>query len=335
MSIKKKIIFTNKLPNISNTESCVLIYDKVLQKKYSSWIKKFPNSMPVVAGEKLKTLESFNTLIQKIHHSSKGKSTQELKLIALGGGSVGDFVGFCASVYRRGVGFINIPSTWLSAIDSAHGGKTALNLKDSKNQLGSFYPAEQIVICKEVIFSQKEVSFSEAIKVAILDSQKLWLSQRKVKDARSLYKQLPKLISAKIKIVNKDPLEKSGYRHLLNLGHTLGHVFEKQLGISHSESVALGLRFSLEWSFEKKILNSVSEFDQICGIANRFELVNALNKLMSAKQTIENTLMRDKKLTKNKKLRFIFIKKPGKPLIEEVSIKEIATEIKRQILEFA
>src|SRR5690606_36298588 len=102
-------------------------------------------------GEELKQIKNFPGHIRKISKVLGEANHRGLTIIVVGGGSVGDFGGFVASVYRRGVNLIHIPSTWLAAVDSSHGGKTALNVFSVKNQIGSFYPAKEIYLLEPLL----------------------------------------------------------------------------------------------------------------------------------------------------------------------------------------
>ena len=128
-----------------------VICDRKLQhySEIKSWLKNYPVYF-VSAGEKLKNLDVFPTHINNILKRTNNKKISGF--ISLGGGSVGDFTGFVASVYKRRTPIIHIPSTWLSAMDSAHGGKTALNTKKIKNVIGSYCFPTAVFIVKQLLF---------------------------------------------------------------------------------------------------------------------------------------------------------------------------------------
>ncbi len=134
----------------------LLIYDRKLDiiPAFKKWRRQYSLVYPVSAGEQLKALEKFPQHIQKILKLTQDIPSRELSIVAAGGGSVLDFAGFVASTLKRGVKFISVPTTWLAAIDASHGGKTALNVGGTKNQIGTFYPAEQILLKKEFLFAQ-------------------------------------------------------------------------------------------------------------------------------------------------------------------------------------
>ncbi len=327
------IIETNKVPSLETIKkdlklehhTCLLIYDRKLKRFSQNYHLKFP----VQGGEKLKSLESFSqktkTLFQKLSlHSSP------YALLALGGGSVGDFSGFLASVLHRGVPLVLLPSTWLSALDSSHGGKTALNIGSFKNQLGSFYPAQCVYLVKEILESQPKIRKKEALgelaKMIFLNKE-LFLKFQNQKT--SLF---PSLLSCAIKVkldvVKKDPFEKKGLRKVFNLGHTLGHVLELHYRISHGESVACGLYFSLSYSLHEKLLN-VKEYEKMIFILKTMGLEKKYFKRKISRRKFINYISCDKKAI-SKTIDFIFLKGIGKPFKKRVTFEDLFLEAKRQ-----
>jgi 3-dehydroquinate synthase len=282
----------------------------------------------VRSGESLKDVADFPAHILELHHLSEGISPKDLTFVSLGGGSVGDFAGFIASIYKRGVSLIHVPTTWLSAMDSAHGGKTALNLAKAKNQIGTFYSAKQVWLVEKFLLQQPEVRLQEAwgevFKTALLDNT-VWKKVGALKkyDSKSLFLILKDLIAAKMKIVRKDPFEESGYRHLLNLGHTVGHVLESDLGFAHGEAVRLGIEFALELSLKEKIL-SPKDYEKIHTYKHRNPDSRAhLYRALRQVKSFESLLKKDKKQTAANKVRFVFVKKPGRCVVKEISFEKI------------
>ena len=140
---KTKVEFLRKLPSRARLadalgyqpEKFLLIYDKRVIKSegLAKWMKEFKYHYPVTAGEGLKDLKTLPYHVKKIFRMVSPFSPQSLCVVAIGGGSVGDFAGFLASILKRGVPLIHLPTTLLAAMDSAHGGKTALNVHEFKN----------------------------------------------------------------------------------------------------------------------------------------------------------------------------------------------------------
>jgi 3-dehydroquinate synthase len=338
---KVNIVYTNKLnEKILKKENVLVIYDQFLNHfpDVKKFISKYTN-YPVDAGEELKNIEHFAGHIKNILNLTAEFSVSDMTILAIGGGTVGDFSGFVASVFKRGVKLIHVPSTWLSAIDSAHGGKTALNVPPSKNQIGTFYQAQKIIIIKELLFSQPpERSFDalgELLKILLLcGTQSKWAQffKNKIKNKNQLlWDNLPWAISSKYKIVKKDPFEKSGLRQILNLGHTLGHVLELEWSMSHGVAVQQGLCFALNWSLQNKLMTKKTHH-LIFDVFTKFEIHQKLDQI-SLKNT-ESILLKDKKNLGNSKVNFIFLKSFGKVIREPVKISDLVIEMRRQGYKF-
>ncbi len=333
---KPKLKFSKKLPNPKGlgANRSILIFDQILleQPALKNWIGQFHFQYPVQAGEPLKAISSFPKHMENILKISTQIEKGPLQIIAVGGGSVGDFSGFVASVLKRGVELVQIPSTWLSAIDSSHGGKTALNVGGFKNQIGTFYQASEIIMCQTLLQGQGpqrlDEALGEALKISLIDGLPLWKRFSKMPkwNEKVCWKLLPDLIAAKYKVVSKDPFEKKGLRHVLNLGHTLGHLFESQLQVSHGKAVLLGLRFATEWGLHLEILklNFKEEVESYLPSMNVYH-----DHLMQLKD-LDLGLKTDKKKNAAGKIRFIFFKSPGKFLIQEKSVQAIVGEVERQ-----
>lgn len=335
---RSKIITVARLPAFSQVQRVrsVLVYDRRLERlspSLKTWLKKFPNRIAVHAGESLKTLDSVKLFFERHQKTLEKLSGAEGALIVVGGGSTGDFGAFVASVYRRGVPLVMIPSTWLAAIDSAHGGKTALNLAHKKNQIGTFYPAREVILCKPLLFLQGVRRFdeakAEAFKVALLggpsDYQKIVKSFSSPDD---FFKMLPLMIAAKMKIVSLDPFEQNGTRQLLNLGHTMGHVWEAALSLSHGEAVAWGLNFALEFSRRTGRLSASAHAamaSDLSGILQKFKRPATLPRAQILKY-----LQADKKQVSPRELYFIFIHGIAKPSRARVALSALVRETVRQ-----
>lgn len=309
-----------------------LLYDKRLERKHGAWIRKFPDRMALASGERLKSLDSFASVVEKVIRRGDGR---KLCFVAFGGGSIGDFAGFLASVYQRGSELVHFPSTWLAAIDSAHGGKTALNVAGYKNQIGTFWPASSVWVTREVLLGQPEERLQEVlgevIKTSLLRGDRLWSET----DARGysgerVWHYLPQAIRFKQKTVEKDPYETGGHRRILNLGHTLGHVIEAKLGLPHGEAIRFGLCFTILWSARRGLVGTA--FVKACTRAfwwpGDAELENVFRKIGNP----ASFLLRDKKNTKQG-VGFVFLKGPGRPIVEKVPVDAIIAELARQLRE--
>lgn len=333
-----QIEFKNTFPSIKSFgPDCLLIYDRYFDSQQSAlqpiqtWIKKFPHRLSLTSGESLKDLKFFPEKMEQILTAVDHMAVKNVKIISLGGGSLGDFVGFVASILKRGRPLIHIPTTWLSAMDSSHGGKTALNVAGFKNQVGTFYPAERIILIKPILFQQpdsrSQEAFGEALKMALLTGGSLWSQFSRIKqfNHQTAWKFLPALIAGKYRLVKKDPYETKGLRHLLNLGHTLGHVWESSSGLPHGTAVNYGLRAAIEFSKTKKILSSLAY--QKLMLAPAMQFLPSLKELQQAAQQVKNVqdyLLKDKKISQKNSLRFICLRRPGQCPILEVKMTELA-----------
>lgn len=339
-----KVRFVQNMPALHELgEELLLVYDEVLplrSKAFKQWMMKFKLRYPVQAGERLKSVEEFPKHVLKLTELCQHTSSRNLTLVVVGGGSVGDFGGFVASILKRGVRLVHIPSTWLAVIDSAHGGKTALNVGGAKNQIGTFYPAAKVILVKSLLLAQPTArtfeGFGELLKMALIDGGRLWrqFAQESEVTPEVLWKYLPMAVKAKYKVVNQDLEEKKGIRHVLNLGHTVGHILESYYELPHGIAVNYGLEFALRWSVEKKIMKAHDYQELQRRPVMAYLLSPTSDELLSVKESVlkefRRLLMSDKKKTKSTKLRFVFVRKPGQTLIKEVYVDDILKEICRQ-----
>lgn len=312
----------------------LLIVDKNLLRNpmVKRWLDTFSFVYFIEAGEKLKQLKSFEMHLQNILNLTKTMPPKPLTFVAIGGGSVGDFVGFLASTFKRGAPLIQIPSTWLAAIDSAHGGKTALNIGVFKNQIGTFYPAQKVILCRPLLLTQPsertQDAMGEILKTALLAGGTLWkkIHQEKLFSSQKLWSYLPLLIAYKYKVILKDPFEKKGLRHVLNLGHTFGHTLELQFKLPHGQAVNLGLLMSLQLSKSKGIMSTKMFKSLLLSplLKNHLATAKDLKPLLKNHKNILTLLTQDKKISKSGQIYFVYLIRPGKPMVLETSLKELS-----------
>jgi 3-dehydroquinate synthase len=337
---KKALIAVSKLyPKINDLQKCLLIFDSALTRDHSAWLRKFPRQISVKSGEEAKSLASYSGLIEKVLSLTEGVSRKDLRIVVCGGGSIGDLGGFIASTLFRGVRLIHVPTTLLAAVDSAHGGKNALNSVRAKNQIGTFYFPEQVLISRKFLAtcSQEQIKDgqSEALKVLLLSPIRfrktglaLLRSEKMFLDHVDFFAKL------KMNIVVKDPFETLGLRQRLNLGHTLGHVIEKQLGLSHGLSVNYGLRFALELSralglIDTQFQRQIAELEEAKLLVSLSELSVVLRSLSQSKKSVLALLGQDKKRTGATEVNFILLKSWGKTVVRRLD----SNFILRKILE--
>ena len=219
----------------------------------------------IIANEKNKSQSTINNILEIL---LKKNFSRNDCLIALGGGITGDVAGFAASIFKRGLKFINIPTTLLSQVDSSIGGKTGINSKYGKNLIGSFYQPK--LVLSDINFlntlPKREIvcGYAEILKHSLILNKKFfYFLDKNVKNILELKSpSIEKAIfeSCKIKksIVEKDEKE-SNLRKILNFGHTFAHGYEAALGytkkLNHGEAVLLGISSALKFSFKSKFLN--------------------------------------------------------------------------------
>ena len=196
--------------------------------------------------------KNLDTLVHVWESLQQGKATRHSLLINLGGGMVTDLGGFAASTYKRGINFINVPTTLLAMVDASVGGKTGINFGGLKNEIGVFNDAEFVLLDTNWLRTLDEENirsgYAEMLKHGLIAYETMWaelinfnLAQP---DLRQLASMLHKSVRIKERIVAEDPHEK-GIRKALNLGHTFGHAFEswamKRQPVLHGYAVAFGL----------------------------------------------------------------------------------------------
>ncbi len=314
--------FKETVMPIINGKKIAVICDENVKKLHIKGLKKALKGqkcyyLTVKSGEKQKNAKNYIKLVEKLASLSFTRSDC---VITFGGGVVGDLGALVASTYMRGITLVAMPTTILSAVDSSVGGKTAINLKQGKNLLGTFYQPKAVYINTEYLSTlpNREIlsGYGEIIKYAFLSST---LTYEDVKNGN--YETLIyKCLKIKNEVVSKDERE-SGLRKILNLGHTLGHAIESlsNYTLSHGESVVKGIKLAIEIS---KNLYNLSE-----------QKVNEMYKLLSVKghnleieflkEDILKQVYSDKK-RKNDSVSFIAIKDIGNVEIKDILIKDLS-----------
>ena len=244
-------------------------------------------------------------------------------LLALGGGVVGDLGGFVAATYMRGIPFIQIPTTLLAMIDSAIGGKTAVNLAAGKNLVGAIYQPEAVLVDPSFLetLPRRNVisSLAEAVKYGFIRDESIFDTfETRFEDLVSLEDEallseiIAKSCRIKAQIVSNDQFE-NGERRLLNYGHTIGHAFEtiQEYGaLYHGEAVLYGMKCANFISHKKGLLND-QQYERAQQVLHRFELPELGE--VPPDQVLE-VVSHDKKFI-NGKLNFILIEGIGNGVI--------------------
>ncbi|MBX3016571.1 MAG: hypothetical protein KF767_01680 [Bdellovibrionaceae bacterium] len=318
----------------ADREDALLIFDAKLARSASPLIRQFRRRIAVRAGEGLKSFAQAEKVLGQMLKKTADARRSRLRIFVLGGGSVGDFGGFCASVLRRGTPVVQIPSTWLAAVDSAHGGKTALNLAGAKNQVGTYWPAEEVWLIEKLLRAQPAAlaldARGEVYKSALIAGGALF---KMVGRATTPWPVLKPIIDTKMKVVRADPREQKGLRHTLNLGHTVGHVLESARGLSHGRAVLYGLAFAVEWRRHEMLMAGhfrlprwLDEVRDWPGWPTAEELRRELRGVRDWTKRLDT----DKKSLGGGRLRFIFPLEPGRIDVQTRRLADLVAEIERQ-----
>ncbi len=274
--------------------------------------------IPIVLpdGEAYKSLETLNKIFDALlTHRCERKTP----LIALGGGVIGDLTGFAAATYQRGVPFIQIPTTLLSQVDSAVGGKTAVNHPQGKNMIGAFYQPQAVIADMDTLRTlpprELAAGLAEVIKYgfirdpAFLDWLEHNIDRLTALEPEALAFAVERSCQNKAEVVEGDERE-TGDRALLNFGHTFGHAVEAGMGYGtwlHGEAVAAGMVMAARFSEKLGFINR-SDVQRVVDILVRAKLPVAAPELGVARYL---DLMGHDKKVEGGKIKFILLKKPG------------------------
>lgn len=272
------------------------------------------------AGEASKNIHTLSHLLEFL---AKEEMTRTDLIVALGGGVTGDLAGFGAAVYLRGISFVQIPTTFLAAIDSSVGGKTAVDLEAGKNLAGAFYQPKLVLCDTDVLQTLPEVVFAdgiaEALKYGVLGDAALFEKIAGGDFRQDLEEIIETCVSMKRDVVEEDEFD-TGKRQLLNLGHTFGHAIEQKshFQMTHGHAVAIGMHLIAKAAEAK----GIAEKGTAAAIAKALEQ-NQLPKEteFSPAEVAEGTL-RDKK-RRGGTISFVFPKKIGACEIVKIPVEEV------------
>ena len=309
------------------TKKVALILDKNIPKEYKKRIKEqlknyYVYTKEFLPSENLKSFKHINFFFENLLEKNFNRNDT---IIAAGGGVIGDFAGFVSSILKRGLNFINLPSTLLSQVDSSIGGKTGVNNKYGKNLIGSFYQPRLVIsdiaLLKSLPKREIVCGYAEILKHALIKKSNFfnWLkinSNKLLKNGNPRLLQTAIFKSCKIKLhfVNKDLKEKNT-RMILNFGHTFAHAIEAlnkfSKKINHGEAVLIGMMLATKLSFKKRICSYKTLIDLI-NIYEKNNLNYKLSKFFKKNnyKRMVNFMINDKKNI-DKKISFILLKKIG------------------------
>ncbi|PJC85249.1 3-dehydroquinate synthase [Vibrio sp. HA2012] len=258
-------------------------------------------------GEQHKNLTEFEKIMSYL---IEGSYSRDVTLVALGGGVIGDLVGFAAACYQRGIDFIQVPTTLLSQVDSSVGGKTAVNHPLGKNMIGAFYQPKSVIIDTDCLGTLPEREFAsgmaEVIKYGIIYDYDffVWLEEHMEQlyalDQQALAYAIARCCSIKAEVVAQDEKE-SGIRALLNLGHTFGHAIEAELGYGnwlHGEAVSAGTAMAARTAQRQGLIDDV-QAERMIAVLQKARLPVHTPANMSFDDFMPH-MMRDKKVLSGK-----------------------------------
>jgi shikimate kinase/3-dehydroquinate synthase len=277
---------------------------------YSELLAPLEAQIEVAPGEASKSMAEAEEVLREL---ARAGMTREDHLVALGGGVVGDLAGLCAHLYQRGVPIVQVPTTLVSQVDSAYGGKTGVDLPEGKNYAGAYHLPAAVVADTATLTTlppeELAAGFVEVIKTGLLAGGSLWERVRTIQqlDPAELVDVVFACARYKCGVVAADERD-SGLRHVLNLGHTVGHAIESASAYEryrHGEAVGLGLLATLRLSDAPRLR------DEVEAALRLHELPASLDPAVSVGDVLD-ALQRDKKRTAAG-VGFVLLSEPGKP----------------------
>ena len=287
-------------------------------------------------GECYKTLDSWWQILTTLLEQQFGRDGA---IVALGGGVVGDMAGFAASVYQRGIPFVQIPTTLLAMVDSSVGGKTAINHPLGKNMIGTFYQPKAVMAdlnCLKTL-PQKEISagLGEVVKTGIIYDKEFFdflkndIEKTFDHDLATISHIVKRCCEIKAAVVSQDEKE-HGLRAILNFGHTFGHAIEAYLGFGtwlHGEAVGLGMVIASALALDRKLI-SKDDFDNMLELCQSAKLPTVIPERMTGNDFIEH--MRHDKKVRHGVIRYVLPVRIGEvKIFSDVSDDEVRSLISR------
>ncbi|WRC98745.1 3-dehydroquinate synthase [Helicobacter pylori] len=308
-------VFLGELPKIELKQKALIISDSIVAGLHLSYLLKRLKALEVrvcviESGEKYK---NFHSLERILNNAFEMQLNRHSLMIALGGGVISDMVGFASSIYFRGIGFINIPTTLLAQVDASVGGKTGINTPYGKNLIGSFHQPEAVYIDLSFLKTLEKREFqagvAEIIKMAVCFDKNLveTLETKDLKDC--LEEVIFQSVNIKAQVVMQDEKEQN-IRAGLNYGHTFGHAIEKETDYErflHGEAIAIGMRMANDLALSLGML-TLKEYERIENLLKKFGLI--FHYKITDIQKFYERLFLDKK-SENKTIKFILPKGIG------------------------
>jgi 3-dehydroquinate synthase len=335
-----------KIRALNIGRDAVIITNKKLLCLYGNALKRSLECAGITAKFELipdsEKAKSSKVALRCLQDIASFDTRKKIVIIAFGGGVVGDLAGFVASTYKRGVPYIQIPTTLLAQVDSAIGGKVAIDLPAAKNLVGSFYQPRMVISDVGVLGSlpgrQVKSALAEVIKYGVISDEKLFsfienhLAKILSRDPRALEHIVTRCSAIKAAIVEKDELDRKGKRAVLNFGHTIGHALEAAGGYSgrlnHGEAVAIGMAAAAEIAFWLGLVG-IRDYKRLRHLIESSGLSLVAGKMPLSK--VYRAHMHDKKFS-GRSNKFILPRRIGKVSIVESVPDFMITAVLKKIL---
>ena len=304
--------------NFSKDDSIIFVDSKVSSEyKFDESF----NTHEILINEETKNITTVEKIWEIMHSNSVTRSTN---VICIGGGVLCDVMGFATSTYKRGANLVLIPTTLLAMVDASHGGKNGVNNNYGKNQIGTFYLPNEVLVCVEFLNSlnKEEINTGliEVIKAGFIGNSKileLVYGDDSVYSDKSL---LQLAIDVKTKITKED-LKESNTRMYLNFGHTIGHLIESDSNyqISHGQAVGIGILIALEisekeYNLDQSYRKNYMTFLNNSGLKSHYKFKKTRSELI--------TILSNDKKVNNEKINFVLLEEIEKPILKEVDIEQ-------------
>ena len=309
----------------------LLIYDsnvppRMIQSIVNTFNKKRIEKKKIFFNEKSKNLKTVSSIVKILEKKNFSRNDC---LVSIGGGICGDVCGFASSIFKRGLNFINVPTTLLSQVDSAIGGKTGVNSLSGKNMIGSFYQPSLVISDIDFLKSlpKKEMicGYAEILKHSLISNKIFFKFLKKnfnkimSHNSKFLENAIYKSCLIKKKVIEKDEKEKN-IRKVLNLGHTFAHAYEATIGynkgLNHGEAVLLGIMSAVEFGRQKNFLKK-NDYEQIIEHLKKLNYCN-LNRYFKSKDISKIIFyMKQDKKNKDSKINLILLKGIAKPILNK------------------
>ena len=329
-----------RVKNAGLTGRCAIISDHNVAGPYLNGVQRAleisgyeTTSHVFPAGESSKSMSETTSLCRSLIEDGHDRSSF---IIALGGGVVGDLAGFIASIFYRGIPFVQIPTTIVSQVDSAVGGKTGVNTPEGKNLIGCFHQPRLVIIDPETLLTlpsrEFREGFAEVIKHAAIRDIDMMAELENIDPDNQVVSAtlIAQNVAIKAAIVEEDEEEQSGTRALLNFGHTIGHAIEAAVPYGtylHGEAISLGIRAALKLSEDYAGL-TIEESERVLDILETFRLPLLLTEDIETDAILEK-LDRDKKFFRGKRT-FVLLDRIGNAITND----EVPPEAVRAAIEY-